>query len=321
MLPLQQLEEVLGAHVMPSVQNTDVLRQLLSAFGTSAPEMPVTAELRSQLEKAFSGSGIELSDSISILREGSRLEVYGQAEGRTYRVDGTRVLLPARVRDASHGSAVYLVSKDVVQELLDLHQPRTLRAWDVGSGRTPVQIFIVDYRDSDLGSYREFGIGCFAAPQKNALAVGMHILELPVTEEFSCAAGRQIWGYPKCVYQLDLTYGDDSVTSTLIKRGSSQRLFTLTLPRAGASSSRDVPLYTYTVKNGMHHRTIFTRSGRGEGLQWGGRAVRLEVHANVADSVLSTLHCLGLPGQTPVMSSWTERMTGEVGVPTVLTAT
>jgi hypothetical protein len=341
-LPLQRFEEMLGANVMPSVRNTDVLHQLMNAFGTSAPEITVTADLQQQLHEAFGGAGIELSESLSIasgyrdwilrdhgkdrtfhvLREGNRLEVYGEVEGKAYRVADTRVLLPARVHDASHGSAVYLVPKDIVQDLLDLHQPRALQTWDVGSGRTPVQIFIVDYRDSDLGSYRELGMACFAAPKNSPLAVGMHILELPVTDRFSCDAGRHIWGYPKTLYDLDFTYRDNTVTSTLIKRGSpAQKLFALTLPRAGAGSSRNVPIYNYTVKRGMHHRTIFTRSGRGEGIQWGSRAVRLEVHANVADSALNTLQSLGLPGRTPIFSSWTERMTGEFGMPSVLTAT
>jgi len=337
---VKRLAEVLGAKTMPSVLNPQLLRRFLNAIGINSPDIDVPADLREQLNLAFGGAGIELSDpridlsgnrgwwirdfgkdhAFHVLREGERLEVYGGAEGKAYRVGDTRVLLPARVRDASQGLVLYAAPKDTVQDLLDLHQPRVLQAWDAGGGRTPVVVFIVDYRDSDLGTYRELGIACFAAPKKTPLAVGMHILELPVTDQFSCDAGQSIWGYPKTLYDLDFTSGDGSVTSVLSKRGPpAQKLFTLTLPRAGDGSSRDVLIYNYTVKHGMHHRTIFTRSGRGEGIRWGGRAVRLEVHANVADGVLNTLQCLGLPDRTPILSLWTERMTGEFGSPSVLT--
>jgi hypothetical protein len=336
---VERLAEVLGATAMPSVLNPQLLHRFLNAIGVNS-DIEVPADLRQQLDLAFQSAGIELSDAVSIrsgnrdwvirdhgkdqafrvLREGRRLDVYGRAEGKVYRVAGARVLLPARVHDASQGFALYTAPKETVQDLLDLHQPRRLQAWEVGSGTTPVAIFVVDYRDSDLGTYRELGIACFAAPKNSPLAVGMHILELPVTDQFSCEAGRDIWGYPKTLYYLDFTYRDGGLTSVLSKRGPpAQELFTLTLPRGGTGSSRGVPIYNYTVKRGVHHRTVFTRSGQGEGIQRGGRAVRLEVHTNVADPVLNTLQYLGLPGRTPLFSSWTERMSGEFGAPSVLT--
>lgn len=337
--PREQLERVLGAMGIPAVCNPDVLRHLTAALGAGAAHIAVTEELLNQLKQAFSGNGFQLSDSVSIapgcgdwlIRDqstgqafhavpaGEQLEIRGREEGRLYRVHGVQLRLPTKVRDASRGVAIYSVPVDVVQNLLDLHPQRVLRAWDTGSRQTPVAIFVVDYRDSDLGSYGELGIACFAAPGNDRLAVGMYTLELPVTQSFSRDAGREIWGYPKELYRVDIGYRDHEVTCVLAKQdGSGEKLLTLTLPRGGTDSSRDVPLYSYTIKRGQHYRTVFTHSGRGEMVTWGGRGVRLQIHARQADSVLNTLEWLGLPGRTSVLSSWTEHMSGEFSVPSAL---
>jgi hypothetical protein len=63
---------------------------------------------------------------------------------------------------------------------------------------------------------------------------------------------------------------------------------------------------------------VFTRSGEGESIRRGGRGVRLQISDSEQDPVLNTLRCLGVIDQTPIFSSWTERMSGEFGPPQAL---
>jgi hypothetical protein len=337
----EKLQKVLGEHAMRALLNQKVLPKLAQAIADKDWNISVSGALRKQLDEAFDGAGFQLSERISVVsgyrdwlicdhqhdrvfqvrREADLREVYGREEGRSYVVAGTQLRLPARVQDASQGFAVYSVSKEAVQDLLDLQQDRLLRAWDIGSRRTPLALFIVDYRESDLGSYLELGIACFAAPRKDPLAMGMHVLHLPVGDRahagdgrFSCVVGRKLWGYPKGEYALEFNYRDESVACILSSKKTGARLLTLTLPRGDrGSASRNIPIYSYTLKRGLHHRTVFTRSGEGETIRRGGRGVRLELSPAERDPVLDTLCGLGLPSLSPIFSSWTERMSGEFG--------
>jgi len=62
-------------------------------------------------------------------------------------------------------------------------------------------IALIDYRDNDLGSYHEIGTILFVRPAGGG-PDGTFITHLPVDQEFTCAAGNQIWGFPKSVEQI-----------------------------------------------------------------------------------------------------------------------
>lgn len=275
---------------------------------------------------------------------------YGARDGDRYIVPDAQAKtqqiyrLPARVRDASQGFAVYRASRDLVQDLLDTDPvvSRTgipFRAWDIGADRTPIALFMVDYRDSDLGAYREFGVACFIAPQNDPLAIGMYLLGLYVDDRSSMLAGRQIWGYPKeQVAAIDIQYAEKSVTCT-VDAGKDSRL-KLSIPRGGSGTSSKVPLLTYTVRSADDDdvqldpgikpkpdlellRTTFIRSGSGEMIRSKPGSVKLDWNRESAASVAQLLNALDVMPEPiprhapprPILSAWTERMSGEFGVP------
>ncbi len=244
-----------------------------------------------------------------------------------YDIDGKPVMLPVRVGDAAQGSMTYAVSAQRVQRALD-EAEAPFRVLDIGHGQTALEIFIVDYRQSDLGHYYELGIVFIVTPQSDPAAMpGLFMTALPVNLDFSCRAGRDIWGYPKELYDLDFVYETDLVRFTLCD--NQKPLLCVTLPRGGTSASTSVPVCTYTLLNGRPHLTVFTRSGRQERIQAGGRreALWLAPEADIqrkddfVGKALQLLHQLKLTEQSPIRHTWTEHMSGTFGIPDPVTPT
>jgi Acetoacetate decarboxylase (ADC) len=260
---------------------------------------------------------------------------------------GDRIVpLPMHVRDASQGLALYSIPLGEAQAVLDAQQA-PFRAFAASPERTLLAIFVVDYRDSDLGQYFELGAALGVTPTDDpGAALGMFVLALPVSQAFSRDAGRQIWGYSKVLAPgLTISREGSSVRCTVVQDDPST--FALTLPAGGYRRSSDVsvsphgglsrlPIGTssevaavgYTLKEGGSQRVVITRIGEGERLQVGGR-VDLRLGAGdenncpcglVDRSVGAICLCLLLqrlkvPEKKPVACGWTERMSATLSAP------
>jgi Acetoacetate decarboxylase (ADC) len=256
------------------------------------------------------------------------------------------VPLPAQVRDASQGLALYSIPLREAQAVLDAQQA-PFRAFAASPERTLLAIFVVDYRDSDLGQYFELGaaLGVTPADDRDG-ALGMFILALPVSQAFSRDAGRQIWGYPKVLTPgLTIRREGPSIRCTVLPEDPST--FALTLPRGGYRRWSDVPVLprgglqrlpigtssevavvSYTLKEGRSQRVVVSRTGEGERLQVGGQ-VDLRLGAGdenncpcgLADRdagaicLCLLLRRLNLPEKQPVVCGWTERMSATLSAP------
>lgn len=223
----------------------------------------------------------------------------------TIEIQGRPVRLPASVRDASSGTALYMVDAAGASRLV----PDAFEVVESAPGQTQLTLVIVDYRDNDLGDYDEVGIIFFVRPAGRPDAeVGTYIYKLPVNQSFTCEAGCRIWGFPKSVEQIAFDYADDSATCRLEMDG--QHVFTLTVPRGGDGETPTTPATGYTLIDGVPHELVFTRAGRGEQTIPGGAGVRLELGSHpIADE----LRALGLEAAQPLLSAWSEHMSGEFG--------
>lgn len=264
-----------------------------------------------------------------------QFRIYGSREGQRYEVEGRKLLLPARVHDASQGTIVWSVDKLIVQEALDNRQAYgPMKAWDIGQGNTPLALFMVDYKEGDLGAYLELGLGCFAAPRTDPLAVGMYALgSVLVTTKFSQEAGQRIWGYDKQLADIEIEYRHRQVRCTLGNAGSGPMLV-LEMPRGGESASAGIPLFSYTTKGSAWHRTVITRSGTGETMRSGGSQVTLSMTGMKSggkknDSIrrfwdnllwFGIVNAEGRLERMPMFTTWTEHMSAELAPPCVVTA-
>jgi hypothetical protein len=277
-------------------------------------------------------------------------DVYGPQEGRRYTVGPSDapsgLLLPYRITDASEGIVVWAVDKRIVNEDLQVRgqdtdaraNPTNLEAWDIGDGKTPVVLGVVDHREGDLKAHREMVLCAVVAPKDQPLAVGIWpMCEAPVTTPLVKQASIQIWGYDKVLSSITTRHTGRRAIFELTGE-SGGKLLTLTLPRGGESMSPMIPVLSYTLKRATPyspralHRTLITRSGRGEQLRGGGAGVELEVDPHgltmtgtgPASALCQMLQRLGLvdgSGQLacpPLFTAWTEELSAEVGGPSLV---
>ncbi len=222
-----------------------------------------------------------------------------------YQIQGQTVTLPAVVRDASSGTVMYLVDRSAARAIV----PPEFEPDEVAPGQTQLCLVVVDYRDNDLGDYDEVGVVFFVRPKGQPDAeVGSYIHHLPVNQSFTQQAGLEIWGFPKTVEKIDFETGADSATCRLEMDG--QHVLTLTVPRGGEGETPDTPSIGYSLIEGLPHRLVFSRGGKGEQTTPGGEGVRLALGDHpMADELRS----LGLPDLPPLLSSWSEHFFGSFG--------
>ena len=143
----------------------------------------------------------------------------------THDVLGTPVRMPVDIRNARCFVAGYTADADAVQRAIDSAAPSrgSLRPLRIRAGRALCMLVFVDYVDGDLGPYNEFGV-CFlvedpTAPPASRLDALRKLMRgdaralihrLPVDGEFTLAAGRGIWGFPKTLADFDVDH--DSAT-------------------------------------------------------------------------------------------------------------
>ncbi|MFG1795458.1 acetoacetate decarboxylase family protein [Nocardia sp. NPDC049149] len=131
----------------------------------------------------------------------------------THTVLGQEVRMPVQIRLAHAFMASYLVPADAAQQVIDYSGLRVLR---LPGGRAMCSLVFVEYVDGDLGPYNEFGVSFMVRHHTagglgdiRALATnraGVLIHRLPVDGDFTLAAGRGIWGFPKELADFDVRH-------------------------------------------------------------------------------------------------------------------
>jgi hypothetical protein len=227
----------------------------------------------------------------------------------SWTIEDREVTLPVEVRDASSVFATFLVPARAVKRLL----PPELTPLQAIPGRAVCTIVGVDYRDGDLGAYREVGICFLLRPPGSRLDIlamarnraPAYIHRLPVTTSFSCEAGRRIWGFPKDVMDIDLE--DTGGTRTVSLRDNGLLVLRLTAPCRGRRSFAGADIEALGNWGGRLRTTPSHLAG--DGVKAGFRAGRLELGDHpIADE----LRGLGLP-KRPLVAGAIERFTGSFG--------
>jgi hypothetical protein len=132
----------------------------------------------------------------------------------THQVLGTTVTMPVRIRTASAFTAMFSVPAAPTQRMVDYAGLQVLQPLP---RRSAVALAFVRYVDGDLGPYDEFALAVLvrnhddptpATTPGNLRALvggrtGVPIHRLPVNGEFTRAAGRSIWGFPKELAEFD----------------------------------------------------------------------------------------------------------------------
>ncbi len=127
------------------------------------------------------------------------------------------VEMPILYFDNSIMMALFRVDYDKAQALV---ADQGMEAVRIIGGKALVVMAFYEYRSTSIANYNEVGIGIAVVPTGtkapsnpllsmfNSLdraSIGFCIIDLPVTTNAACAAGREIWGYPKFVTPIEFT--------------------------------------------------------------------------------------------------------------------
>ena len=224
--------------------------------------------------------------------------------------------LPCFFRKVHYTVCLFTSGKEAVLDLLN------------GTGLQPalrlgrryvVAVGLVNYEESDLGGYNEMIIAVPVIPEgtKPPLSswlnlvgplekrkVGQYILHIPVTSEFSRAAGYELWGYPKIVAPVEHEANRNQVR-TAVYEPHTNELITEVKGKLGWWIP-SIPLSLITYSFLQHHliRTaVNVRGWMKLRLQHG---LRLTV-GNSQHPMANDLRRLGLDGQKPFLVMDTDR--------------
>ncbi len=230
----------------------------------------------------------------------------------SWSVLGRRVTAPVEVRRAAQWSVQYLVPAVAARRIV---APTGLEVTGPVPGRALVALAVCRYDDTDLGPYHEVAVS-FVVRSHDALpapsparrlgelatgAIGVYIHRLPVDSEFSCAAGRDIWGFPKWVTSIEIDEPGDAragsgMSARLVDGG--RHVLTLSVAAGGRLRLPSTAPPTYSCIDGVLRRTTWTTSAEGAGGRLGGARLTLGYHP-MADELRS----LGLPRRALLSSS------------------
>lgn len=232
----------------------------------------------------------------------------------SYVVEGQRVTMPVEVRAAQQAAATFLVHHAAAQRVID---HTGLQATRQRGGKAIASLALVDYTDNDLGSYKELALA-FVVDDPGAAAsdktVSTLIHRLPVSEEFTCHAGRGIWGFPKWIADLSVDFTPRGATCELRQDGHSvvkvtMRRGPIPLPR------RPMPMTAFSCDDdGVVRRTAWTTHSRGrQTIRPGG----VEVEIGYGHPLADELRALGLP-KRGLMTLFDHHMSATFGTPEVV---
>lgn len=233
---------------------------------------------------------------------------------RSWSVMGRTIGLPVVVRRAAQWSVQYLVPAGAAQSIVD---PTGLEVTGPVPGRALVALAVCRYDDTDLDPYHEVAVSFVVRPHDAVRSpspiqrtrdflggsVGVYIHRLPVDQEFTCRAGRDIWGFPKWVTSIDIDEpGNDSArvgTGTTVRLvDGGVHVLTLTLTAGGRLRLPSQAPPSYSFADGLLRRTTWTTRSEGTSGRPGGATLVLGDHP-MADELRS----LGLPKRALFSSS------------------
>lgn len=226
--------------------------------------------------------------------------------------------LPILYYDNSHILALFTGDPDAVTSKLE--GTGLVPALHVGN-KPLIILAMYEYRHTSIGPYNEVGAGIAVYREEHGKTrsplkwldllrpadrrdQGAYVLDLPVSTEAACAAGSEIWGYPKFVAPIPFELGggrclcgvEDPDDGSTIMEFSGRAIPTLPIPPS--------PLVLYSHNDGVMLRAhVDVRNGMRVHLPGGARLTIGESHHRMAGN----LRDVGLDGATPLVVASTDK--------------
>jgi hypothetical protein len=236
-------------------------------------------------------------------------------EDGAYGVDGRRVTMPVEVRSARMSNATFFVPASAAQDVI---AGTGLTVQRRRGDKAMVALALIRYLDCDLGDYDELALSFVvdnpagsAPPGKGGVATYIH--RLPVSQEFTCEAGRGIWGFPKWVADLRVDPGD-GISTAVLRNDDGTEIVSVRLRRGWIPvPSRPLTMVCYSNgPEGRILRTEWTTHNVGTRLRFGGGGA--DVTVGTGHPLADELRALGFP-RKPFMTMFAADMRATFGRP------
>ena len=231
------------------------------------------------------------------------------------------VALPILYYDNSNFMAMFWVDPATAQAQVARDGFETVR---FGNGKALAVVAFYEYRQTAIGPYNEVGAAIAAVPPGTRLPcspllsflrppdknpVGFDIIDLPVTTAAACAAGREIWGYPKFVTPIGFSLAAGQFRGLVKDPEAEGNMVTLS---GGFGLGLPAPLLDLVLfsRNGARNSGQILRGTaitRGGGKLCLPGSMRLEVSRS-EHRMARNLRELGLNGARPFCVSHTDRL-------------
>ncbi|MFC5753291.1 acetoacetate decarboxylase family protein [Actinomadura rugatobispora] len=234
-------------------------------------------------------------------------------------IQGERVAMPVRIRDAAVASAMFAVPAAPAQAVIAYSGLEVVEPFP---GRAVCSLAFIRYADGDLGPYHEFAVAFLVRPPRegphesapggltdlNGLRglrdVGAFIHWLPVNQEFTLEAGRSIWGFPKELAEIPMDLSG-RIKRCAVRFGGRSAIEVAVKPGLPVPAGRAAPeVSAYSCLDGTTRRTPWTLRASGVRVRPGGARVTLGDHP-VADE----LREIGLHRARPLSTSTVAHLT------------
>jgi hypothetical protein len=223
-----------------------------------------------------------------------------KVDSQNYVIDGQAIDFPVVVRDASMLMNAFLVDAAVAQNII---KDSGFRVIELFPGKALLQLLFVDYRENELGDYNEGAIifpvltpgeskpfPFFGALKRLASGnISNFVYRMPVDQEFTTHAGRFIWGFPKWVARIDITFGEKRATGSFFDED--ELVYSLGVKAGGTAKAREQRAASLAIRDGKAWKTYGTNTATGVTFSLGGEMPTIGENHPLA----LELRALGLP--------------------------
>lgn len=205
-----------------------------------------------------------------------------------YVIQGRTVSIPVEIRRARSWFATFAVPYAAARNLIaysGLVPASSL------PGRAFCSLAFVDYADGDLDPYHEFAVAILVGEPGRAgrKPAGAFIHQLPVDQRFTCEAGREMWGFPKFLADIDIRPGARGAGQCTLQHDGA-RVLTLRVGAGLPVPSRGTELDAFSHRDDVLRRTRWSLHADGSRVRPGGARLELGDHP-----IAKELRSLGLP--------------------------
>jgi hypothetical protein len=237
------------------------------------------------------------------------------------------VTLPILYFDNSNMIAIFRVDYNSAQTIVD---PLHFTAIRFSGGKALAGVAFYEYRNTSINSYNEVGVVIAALPNGNIapkfpllslfynldkIRAGLYIIDLPVTTAAACAAGKEIWGYPKFVTPISFELNGRYFNGSVVNPDSGDSLLTMSGKAGIGVPGPLLDLELYSSNQGKTLRTLVNTRGGGKISLPG--SIRLQ--AGDSDHPMTNrLIKLGLKDAKPIFVSYTHTLQSRLNAGAVM---